>query len=38
VGIEFSEIRKGDQQMLKFLLQKLEKERLEEIFDVEVQS
>jgi PilZ domain len=38
IGIEFSEIRKGDQQMLKYLLQQLEKDQLEEIFDVEVQS
>jgi PilZ domain len=36
IGIEFSEIRKGDRQTLKYLLRKLEEERLEEVFDIEV--
>ena len=38
VGIEFSEIRKGDQQMLKYLLRKLEEDRLEEVFQLDVQT
>ncbi len=38
VGIEFSEIRKGDQQMLKYLLRKLQEEQLEEVFQLDVQS
>lgn len=38
VGIEFSEIRKGDQQMLKYLLSKLQEEQLEEVFHIDVQS
>jgi PilZ domain len=36
IGVEFNEIRKGDRQTLKYLLRKLEEERLEEVFDVEV--
>jgi hypothetical protein len=36
-GIEFREIRKGDRQMLQFLLQKLEEQKLEESFRLEVQ-
>ncbi|HUK24581.1 MAG TPA: PilZ domain-containing protein [Terriglobales bacterium] len=36
IGIEFNEIRKGDRQTLKYLLRKLEEEKLEEVFDVEV--
>jgi hypothetical protein len=35
-GIEFREIRKGDRQMLQFLLRKLEEEKLEESFKLEV--
>jgi hypothetical protein len=38
IGIEFSEIRKGDQQMLRYLLRKLEEERLEEVFQLDVQT
>jgi hypothetical protein len=37
VGIEFSEIRKGDRQMLKHLLRKLEEKKLDEVFHIEVQ-
>jgi hypothetical protein len=36
-GIEFREIRKGDRQMLQFLLRKLEEQKLEESFQLEVQ-
>ena len=36
-GIEFREIRKGDRQMLQFLLRRLEEEKLEESFQLEVQ-
>ena len=36
-GIEFREIRKGDRQMLQFLLRKLEEEKLEQAFELEVQ-
>jgi PilZ domain len=36
IGVEFSEIRKGDRQTLKYLLRKLEEQRLEEVFEVEV--
>lgn len=36
VGIEFSEIRKGDQQMLKYLLKKLQEDQLEEVFQLDV--
>jgi hypothetical protein len=36
VGIEFSEIRKSDRQTLKFLMQKLAEQELEEGFEVEV--
>jgi hypothetical protein len=36
-GIEFREIRKGDRQMLQFLLRKLEEQKLEEAFELEVQ-
>jgi PilZ domain-containing protein len=35
-GIEFREIRKGDRQMLKFLLRKLEEQKMEESFEMEV--
>jgi hypothetical protein len=38
IGIEFSEIRKGDQQMLKYLLRRLEEDQLEEVFELNVQS
>jgi hypothetical protein len=37
IGIEFSEIRKGDRQTLQFLLRKLEEKKLEEVFQLEVQ-
>ena len=37
MGIEFREIRKGDRQMLQFLLRKLEEQKLEESFDLELQ-
>jgi hypothetical protein len=37
MGIEFREIRKGDRQMLHFLLRKLEEQKLEESFDLELQ-
>jgi hypothetical protein len=36
-GIEFREIRKGDRQMLKFLLRKLEEQKLEESFELDLQ-
>jgi hypothetical protein len=36
-GIEFREIRKGDRQMLNFLLRKLEEQKLEDAFELEVQ-
>jgi hypothetical protein len=36
-GIEFREIRKGDRQMLLFLLRKLEEQKLEEAFELELQ-
>jgi hypothetical protein len=36
-GIEFREIRKGDRQMLQFLLRKLEEQKLEESFELDVQ-
>jgi PilZ domain len=35
-GIEFREIRKGDRQMLQFLLRKLEERQLEESFELAV--
>jgi len=38
IGIEFSEIRKGDPQMLKYLLRKLVEERLEEVFQLDLPS
>lgn len=38
VGIEFSEIRKGDQQMLQYLIRQLEEEGLDEVFQVDVKS
>jgi hypothetical protein len=37
IGIEFSEIRKGDRQILQFLLRKLEEKKLEEVFELEKQ-
>ena len=37
IGIEFSEMRKGDRQTLQFLLRKLEEKKLEEVFELEVQ-
>jgi hypothetical protein len=37
IGIEFNEIRKGDRDTLKFLLRKLEEQKLEEVFHVEVE-
>ncbi len=36
LGIEFAEIRKGDRQILKFLLRKLAEKQLEEVFQLEV--
>ena len=36
-GIEFREIRKGDRQMLQFLLRKLAEQKLEESFELELQ-
>ena len=36
VGIEFTEIRKGDREMLQYLLRKLEEQRLEEVFQLDV--
>ena len=35
IGIEFSEIRKGDRQTLKYLLRKLEEKKLEEVFQLD---
>ncbi|MGA9039950.1 MAG: PilZ domain-containing protein [Terriglobales bacterium] len=37
LGIEFREIRKGDRQMLQFLLRKLAEKKLEESFELELQ-
>ncbi len=37
IGIEFTEMRKGDQNMLKYLLQKIEDDNLEEVIDVDAQ-
>ncbi len=37
-GIQFRKIRKGDRQMLQFLLRKLAEQQLEHSFEVEVQS
>jgi hypothetical protein len=37
VGIEFTEIRKGDREVLQYLLRKLEEQRLEEVFQLDVQ-
>jgi hypothetical protein len=36
LGVEFSEIRKGDRQILRFLLRKLAEQQLEEGFDLEL--
>ena len=36
VGVQFNEIRKGDRQTLKYLLRKLEEQRLEDAFEVEI--
>ncbi len=36
VGIEFAQIRKSDRQTLKFLIEKLKEQKLEEILEVEV--
>ncbi len=36
MGIEFREIRKGDRQILKFLLRKLTEKQLESLFQVEI--
>jgi len=38
LGVEFREIRKGDRQILNFLLRKLAEKQLEDIFQLEVQS
>jgi PilZ domain len=38
IGIEFSEIRKGDRQTLKYLLQKLAESGFEDVINVEVQQ
>jgi hypothetical protein len=38
LGVEFREIRKGDRQILHFLLRKLAEKQLEDIFHLEVQS
>jgi hypothetical protein len=35
VGVEFSEIRKGDRDMLKHLIKKLEEQQLEAAFQIE---
>jgi hypothetical protein len=37
VGIEFSQVRKSDRQTLKYLLQKLTEQKLDEILEVEVE-
>jgi hypothetical protein len=37
VGIEFNEIRKGDRDMLKHLLKKLEEQKLEAVFQLETE-
>jgi PilZ domain len=36
VGIEFTEIRKGDREMLQYLMRKLEEQKLEEVFQLDV--
>jgi hypothetical protein len=36
VGIEFTEIRKGDREMLQYLLRKLEEQKLEEVFQLDI--
>jgi hypothetical protein len=36
-GIQFHKIRKGDRQMLQFLLRKLAEQQLEDSFEVELQ-
>ena len=36
VGIEFAQVRKSDRQTLKFLLEKLKEQNLEEILEVEI--
>jgi len=38
LGVEFREIRKGDRQILHFLLRKLAEKQLEDIFQLEVHS
>ena len=38
LGVEFREIRKGDRQILHFLLRKLAEKQLEDIFHLEVQG
>ncbi len=37
-GIQFHKIRKGDRQMLQFLLRKLAEQQLEHSFEIEIQS
>jgi len=37
LGVEFQEIRKGDRQILRFLLRKLAEQQLEENFELELQ-
>ena len=37
LGVEFQEIRKGDRQILQFLLRKLAEQQLEESFELELQ-
>jgi hypothetical protein len=38
LGVEFQEIRKGDRQILRFLLRKLAERQLEENFELELQG
>ena len=38
LGVEFREARKGDRQMLQFLLRKLAERQLEDVFELEVHS
>jgi PilZ domain len=38
LGVEFQEIRKGDRQILRFLLRKLAEQQLEENFELELQG
>ncbi len=38
IGIEFTEIRRGDQQMLKYLLSRLQEQEIDEVLEVDARS